>query len=41
MLISPRDKARRESVGGRRGIFGVDEVVDVEVKGNDESDDAR
>ena len=41
MLISPRDKARGESVGGRRGIFGEDEVVEVEVTGADERDDAK
>ena len=41
MLISPRDKARGESVGGRRGIFGADKVVEVEVTGADESDDAE
>jgi hypothetical protein len=41
MLISPRDKAREESVGGRRGIFGADEVVEVEATGADENDDAE
>ena len=41
MLISRRDEARRESVGGRRGIFGADEVVDDEVTGAGESDDSK
>ena len=41
MFISPRDKAREKSVGGRRGIFGADEVVEVEVTGADENDDVE
>ena len=41
MLICPRDKAREESVGGRRGIFGADEYFEVEVAGADENDDAE
>ena len=40
MLISPRDEARLESVGGRRGIFGADEVVAVAVAEADEEDDS-
>ena len=41
MLISPRDEARLESVGGRHGIFGADEVVAVAVADADEKDDSR
>ena len=41
MLISPRDNAREESVDGRRGIFGAAEVVEVEVTGAEDNDDAE